>query len=132
MKTALLVLILTSTRPEAGKQAFDQGRYTEAESEFSAAVLQAEAENSEADLPVLLNNLANSQKAQGKFAQAEGNYRRALGLSHDPQRQAHSLVGLGSVSRALGRYREAEAHFARALPPPSRSVGPYAATRMPV
>jgi len=59
MKTALLVLILTSTRPNAGKQAFDQGRYTEAESEFSAAVSQADAENSNAELPVLLNNLAN-------------------------------------------------------------------------
>lgn len=115
MKTALLVLFLTSTRPEAGKQAFDQGRYTEAESEFSAAVVQAETENSDADLPILLNNPANSQKAQGKFAQAERNYLRAFRLSRDPQRQAHPLLGLGSVNRSLGRYKEAEAQYSRAL-----------------
>src|SRR5713101_6966508 len=105
MKTALLVLILTSTRPEAGKQAFDQGRYTEAEAEFSAAVLQAEAENSESDLPALLTNLADSQKALGKLSQAELNYRRALSLSgqSSDQSSASALMGLGAVNRARGR-----------------------------
>ncbi len=65
----------------AGVEAYQQGRYGEAEKRWLAAL--EEAENFGPDderLATSLNNLASLYKTQGKYAEAEPLYQRSLAI----------------------------------------------------
>ena len=114
----------------AGAEALEQGNYAEAERQFLAAV--QESENFAPQDPVLamsLNNLAEAYRAQGKYAQAEPLYRRALsidekvlGLGHPDT--ATDLNNLATLYFNQDRYAEAEPLYQRSLAIREKVLGP--------
>src|SRR5215472_15865496 len=65
----------------AGKSAYQQGRYTEAEKLFEAALKEAEGFGpQDLDVATSLNNLAVLYSAQGKYVEAEPLFKRALAI----------------------------------------------------
>jgi tetratricopeptide (TPR) repeat protein len=67
-----------------------------------------------------LNNLANVNRAQGKYSEAEGVYKRALSIRERALVANHPDVGqtlnnLADVYRAQAKYSEVEALHKRAL-----------------
>ncbi len=63
----------------AGQQAASQGRPAEAESQFQLALAEAQKLGPEsAPVAQVLLNLANTYRQQGKYAEAEPAYKRAL------------------------------------------------------
>jgi tetratricopeptide (TPR) repeat protein len=67
-----------------------------------------------------LNNLAQLYQAQGRYADAEPHYKRALAiyekaLGPDHPNLAASLNNLAELYRAQGRYADAEPLYKRAL-----------------
>jgi CHAT domain-containing protein/Tfp pilus assembly protein PilF len=69
---------------------------------------------------VVLNNLAAVYESQGKYAEAESNYRRALAIKEKAVGKNHvdlasTLNNLGNVNQELGRLADAEAFYSRAI-----------------
>lgn len=65
----------------AGQQAMSQGKPIEAENQFKLALQEAEAAGAnDPRIPQSLNNLANCYRQQGKFADAEPVYQRAIDI----------------------------------------------------
>ena len=108
------------THATAGEAAYEQGRYAEAEVQLKAAL--QEAESFEPDDPRLaqsLNNLGLLYEAQGKYAEAEPLYQRALGiwekaLGPDHPNAATSLENYAALLRKTDREAEAAKMEARA------------------
>ena len=70
---------LWETHNNAGIEAHEQGLYTEAETLFLAAIREAERFGSQdSRFAKSLHNLANAYYKQGKYAEAEPLYERAL------------------------------------------------------
>jgi tetratricopeptide (TPR) repeat protein len=62
-----------------GQQAMVQGRWADAERDFKTALVEAEAAGRlDRRLPITLTNLANCYRHQGRYAEAEPLYKRAL------------------------------------------------------
>ena len=114
----------------AGIEAFEQGRYAEAETSFLATLREAERFGSQ-DLRLAksLHNLANAYYKQGKCSEAEPLYERALaiaeqviGIEHPDM--ATFLSNLAWVYAAQHRSTEAEPLFKSALAIRERVLGP--------
>ena len=72
------------------------------------------------DTATSLNNLASLYQAQGKYAEAEPLFQRALAISEqqlgkDHPDTASSLNNLAGLYQAQGKYAEAEPLYQRAL-----------------
>ena len=73
--------ILWETYTDAGKEAYEQGNYTEAEKLFVAALKEAEMFGpQDPRLATGLNNLALLYETQGKYCEAEPLYKRYLAI----------------------------------------------------
>jgi len=106
---------------EAGKKAFDLGRYQQAESDFreSVSALEAAASPDAPQLAAARQNIATVYFAQGRLADAEKLYRQAMSVwEATPGRElsiATILTNLSSLLRASARYQEAEDYAQRSL-----------------
>src|SRR5215831_2077948 len=114
----------------AGQSAYQQGRYAEAGELFEAALKEAEGFGlQDQRLATSLNSLAVLYHVQGKYAEAEPLYKRALGirektLGPDHPDVASSLNSLAALYRAQGKYTEAEPLYQRALMIRERALEP--------
>ncbi|MBU6450642.1 MAG: tetratricopeptide repeat protein [Cyanobacteria bacterium REEB67] len=97
-----------------GQNAMAQGKQADAEVQFRLAI--KEAETMDAKDPKLansLNNLANCLRHQGKFPEAEENYKRAIEVRQKALGPLHKdLIGIydnyAKLLRATGREAEAK------------------------
>ena len=103
-------------------QAYQQGRYAEAEPLYQRALAIREEKLGPEHLYVALtlHNLALLYQNQRKYAEAEPLYQRALAirekvLGPEHPRVAFSLNGLASLYNSQGKYEEAEPLFQRSL-----------------
>ncbi len=122
-----------------GERALEEGRYDEAEKMFLACV--SDAENfgaSDERLPLSLNNLAWLYRLQGKYAEAEPLYQRALGIYETALGPEHPYVATGlnnlaGLYHTQGKYAEAEPLYQRSLAIREKALGPehpYVATNL--
>ncbi len=117
-------------RIAAATYAFLQGDEVEAETQFRAAIEQAE--KFAADDPRRarsLNELAVVYSAQGRYADAEPLYKRALAiwekaLGPESPEVATSLNNVASLYQAQGKYADAEPLFTRSLAIAEKALGP--------
>ena len=133
------VLLLT---PCAAQQSdlnaiLKRSRELHAVGSYSAALAEAEILEKEvkrrfgenhANYAVALNNLAIVYKAQGKYADAEGLYRRALAIREKVLGSSHAdvagtLSNLANVYSAQGKYADAEGLYRRALAIYEKALG---------
>jgi tetratricopeptide (TPR) repeat protein len=114
---------------DAGKTAYRQRRYSDAEKEFLMALQKAEKLGSyDPRLARTLNDLAAVYSTQEKYAEAEPLYRRALeilerGEGAEQPDTATSLNNLAVLYDTQGRYSEAEALYRRALAIDEKTLG---------
>ena len=114
----------------AGMQAYQQGRYTDAETSWLAALEEAKQFGDEdVRLATSLNNLALLYNTQGQYAQAEPPYQRALAiyekaLGPDHPNVATSLNNLALLYNTQGQYGQAEPLYLRALAILEKALGP--------
>ena len=108
----------------------EAGRYTEAEKHCSTALTEAE-DFGPADprLATSLNYLAELYRAQGKYAEAEPLYQRALAIWEKALGPEHPIVAtslnnLALLYRDQGKYAEAEPLLQRALAIYEEVLGP--------
>src|SRR5438552_1074770 len=117
---------------EAGHQAYQQGRFLEAEQFLAAAVREAERFGpQDPRLGASLYSLALLYQAQGKYAEAEPLYQRALAIVEKavgPEAPVTAMVvdGLAGVHFDQGAYDRAEPLFRRALTIAESTMGPEA------
>lgn len=113
-----------------GKKAFDEGRYGDAEKHHAEQIKAAEKFGPDnVALALSLGNLAVVYSAQGRYAEAEPLYVRALGIQQEKKGIEHpdvalTLVNLAEVYKAQGRYPEAEPLYKRALAISEKAKGP--------
>jgi tetratricopeptide (TPR) repeat protein/CHAT domain-containing protein len=105
------------------------GKYAEAMEPAQRALALAERGSGDAKVGVALNNLALLYGAQGRFAEAEPLYKRALALREKAFGPDHPEVGqalnnLAELYRAQGRFAEAEPLYKRALAIDEKALGP--------
>ncbi len=104
----------------AAQQAYQQADYAEAEKQLEAALKEAEAFGpDDVRLAASLNNLAELYRAQGRYADAEPLYKRALAirekaLGPEHPHVAQSLENYAGLLRETGRGTEAAKTEARA------------------
>lgn len=104
---------------DGGYKAGQEGRYAEAEKLFRTAIREAETANvQDATLAISLNGLAGSLQDQGKYADAEPIYKRALQLHEqlsgvESTGVAATLQDLAAPYKAQGKYAEAEPLYKR-------------------
>jgi len=98
----------------AGVEEYQRGDYAEAEKQLAAAIKEAEGLGSQDPrLATSLNGLAGVYRAQGRYAEAEPLYRRALAIREKALGAEHpdvaqSLNNLALLYAAQGRFGEAE------------------------
>jgi len=115
---------------EAGAEAYQQGRFAEAERFLQAAVKAAEGFGPDDQrLYRSLNKLALAYNAQRKYAEAERSVKRALGivektLGPESPQVAIGLNNLAGLYDHQGRYAEAEPLVTRALAIQEKALGP--------
>ncbi len=102
----------------AAQQAYRQADCAEAEKQSEAALKEAEAFD-DVRLATSLNNLALLHKAQGRYAEAEPLYQRALAIREKALGPEHpdvatSLENYADLLRKTGRVSEATKMEARA------------------
>ena len=106
---------------DAGTEAYQQRQYAEAEKQFLAALQEAQKLGPEDPrVGTSLNNLGVLYKTQGKYAEAEPLYQRALAirektLGPDNPNLIVNLNNLAMLYEAQGKYAEAEPLYQRAL-----------------
>jgi tetratricopeptide (TPR) repeat protein len=93
------------------------------------AAIKARFGTNHTNYGVALNNLALAYRAQGRFADAEGAFRRALAVHEKAQGSGQPLVGgtlhnLGTVFLLQGRLADADATLSRALVVREKALGP--------
>ena len=115
---------------EAGRKAYRSGQYAEAEKLLLVALKEAEKFGElDGRLIYSLNDLAELYRAQGKYAEAEPLFKRALAnqekvLGPKHRKVAPSLNGLALLYQAQGKYAEAEPFFRRVLAILEKALGP--------
>ena len=103
----------------AGREAYQQGDYAEAEKQWTAALKKAEGfEPQDPRLATALNDLAVLYEAQGRYADAEPLFQRALAIREKALRPEHpdvatALEGYAVLLRETGRDVEADRLDAR-------------------
>ena len=114
---------------EAGKTAYEQGRYEEAEKQLQAALGEAESfEKNDPRLAATLDQLITVYRTEGKPMLAEPHYHRLLGIQEgtwgpmDP-RLVTVLNGLGTLYTANRQWAEAESIYQRALAIREKALG---------
>jgi tetratricopeptide (TPR) repeat protein len=113
------------------EKAFRQGDYDDAENSVEAALEKAEQFGPEDPrLAASLNNLAFLYHTQGRYAEAEPLYRRALTvkektLGTDHPTVASSLNNLANLYNAQGKYADAEPLYQMALVIVEKVLGPH-------
>lgn len=113
---------------QAGLDALRAGRHAEAEKQFDLAVKEAEGFGAaDPRLATCLNNLASLYDTQGKYAQAEPLYTRALAirekaLGADHVDVAVTLNNLADLYRLQGKFAAAEPLFKRCWPSRKRPL----------
>src|SRR5262245_9202107 len=114
----------------AGAGAYKKGDAPAATQAFEQALKEAGAfGESDPRLATTLVNLAGVYYAQGRYADAEPLFRRALAIYEKTLGPAHpftatALANLGAVYQAQKRYREAEPLLQRALAIREKAAGP--------
>jgi len=114
----------------AGVAAYQQGHYAEAVKQTKAALSAAEAFGpDDPRLATTLNHLALFYDAQGKYAEAEPLYKRALAirekiLGPEHPRLAITLNNLALFYRAQGKYAEAKPLYKWMLAIWEKALGP--------
>ena len=114
----------------AGRKARQLGRYAEAENSLRTALKLAEQfRNGEYIVGESLNNLAELYYAQGKYAEVQPLYQRALAirekvLGPEHPNVATSLNNLAALYYAQGKYAEVEPLYQRALAILEKVLGP--------
>ncbi len=104
----------------AGDKAYQQGNYPEAEKQLAAALKEAGGFGpQDPRLATSLNSLAELYHAQGRYAETEPLYKRALeivekALGPEHRHVARSLENYAVLLRATGRSDEAAKMEARA------------------
>ena len=104
----------------AGMEAYERGRYAEAEKLWLAALKEAKTfVGDDPRLATSLNNLAELYRAQGKYAQAEPLYQRALAIWQKALGPEHPQVAMvlenyAALLHWLNRDAEADKMEARA------------------
>jgi CHAT domain-containing protein/tetratricopeptide (TPR) repeat protein len=98
------------------------------EAQKQEAVVKARFGVNHSNYSVALNNLAVVYQAQGKYADAEGLYKRALAIRERALGQDHPAVALSINNLALvysyqGKYAEAERLYMRALAIKEKALG---------
>ena len=105
---------------QAGMTAYQQGNYAKAEQKFSAALEKAKKFGpQDPRLATTLNNLAALYVTQGKYAEAESLYKRALAiwekaLGPEHPHVATSLENYAALLRKTNRKKKAKKLEARA------------------
>ncbi len=113
----------------AGDKAYQQGNYPEAEKRLVAALKEAEGfRPQDSRLAATLNNLAELYRTQGRYAEAEPLYRRALAidekaLGSDHPNVATDLNNLALLYHNQGKHAEAEPLYKRALAIDEKALG---------
>jgi len=106
---------------DAGNAAYRQRQYARALESFSAALKEAESFGpNDSRLATSLNNLALVYDEQGKYAEAEPLYKRALAILEKAFGPNHSSVAtslnnLAALYCSQGKYAEAEPLYKRSL-----------------
>ncbi len=103
----------------AGRRAYQQGDYAEAEKHFKVALGKTD-EKAGQGTATTLHALGSVYQAQGRFAEAEPLHKRALAISEkaggpEDTGVGVSLTHLGQLYAAQGHYAKAEPLFKRAL-----------------
>ena len=115
---------------EAGLRAFYEANYSEADGQFVAALSEAEKWGDQnLRLAGSLNNLALVYGAQGRYAEAEPLYLRALAIEEEVLGPEHphvatNLDNLAVLYLTQGKYAEAEPLHQRALTIRETVLGP--------
>ncbi len=118
-----------SIMADAGK-AYRQADYAEAEKLLLSALKEAEKfGEQDPRLATSLNNLAVLYNAQGRYAQAEPLYQRALAIREKALGPEHpdvapSLNNLAVLYNAQGKYAQAEPLYRRSLAIREKALGP--------
>ena len=87
---------------EAGLEAYEQARYDEAEESYLAALEEAEKfGDQDSRLATVLNNLALLYQDQGKYAEAEPLYQRALPIREKALGPEHPDIATNLALLAL-------------------------------
>ena len=121
---------LWKTYIAAGTKAYQEGNYPEAEKQWGAVLNEAEGFGLEDPRRAAsLNNLAELYKAQGKYAESEPLYKRALAIWEKALGPGHpglatSLNNLADLYRLQGKYTKAEPLHKRALAIREKALGP--------
>ncbi len=121
---------LWETHNDAGKEAYQAGRYAEAEKQFKFALAEAERLGpSDWRLATSLNNLAGLYDTQGKCEEAEPLFKRSLAIRENALGPDHpdvalSLNNLAGLYRTQGKYDQAEPLYRRSLPIFEKALGP--------
>jgi tetratricopeptide (TPR) repeat protein len=111
-------------------EAFQQGRYAEAESRWTSALKKAEAfEPGDPRLVMNLDRLALLYGSQLKYADAEPLYQRVLAIREKALGPTHpdvakTLYNLAKLYQAQGQYAKAEPLYQRALAISEKALGP--------
>ena len=114
----------------AGMQAYQQARYAKAEEAWLGALKEAESFGAQDPrLATGLNNLARLYQAQGKYAEAEPLYQRALAngekvLGPEHPTVAASLNNLAELYTSQGEYSNATPLYRRSLAIREKTLGP--------
>jgi len=135
MLLALSLLTACAQEPwkeynNAGVEASEEARYGDAEESYLVALKEAEKfGDQDPRLATVLNNLASLFDAQGKYAEAEPLYQRALAIDEKALGPEHpdtaiDLNNLGGLYHDQGKYAEAEPLYQRALAIYEKALGP--------
>src|SRR5262245_44568976 len=102
-----------------GLEAFDQGRYSEAERNLRLALEEFALGANSFETAQTLSDLAAVLAAEERFLEAEALLNRALqlmeGLGPHPRETARLLGNLGALYQGTGRNKAAETAFTQAL-----------------
>ena len=115
---------------QASVAAYQQGNYGEAEAQIRLALEAAKAFGpDDLRLATTLNNLAVLYDEQGRYAEAEPLYKRALAIMEQVLGPEHpdvalNLNNLASLYRFQGKYAEAEPLYKRLLAITDKALGP--------
>src|SRR2546428_6272353 len=113
-----------------GTKALEQRRYGEAEKQWKKSLAIAEGFGAQDPrLGTSLNSLGRLYAAQGRYAEAEPLYAKALAVWESTWGPEHPAVAkaldnLAALHYAQGRYAEAEPLYKRALEIKTKALGP--------
>jgi tetratricopeptide (TPR) repeat protein len=116
-------------RLQLGRLLSEQAKWTLAEEQLNAAVVDAEERGNSTLLAIVLNNLAQLYHATNCFEKAEPLMKRALGIDENSNGPDHpdvarDLNNLAALYQTTNRLEEAEPLMKRALDIDENSYGP--------